>query len=134
MPLEISVVRMDPIIGIDLGTTNSLVAHLADNGPQIIPNALGELLTPSVVGIEDDGTLVVGSVAKELQVLQPDRCASLFKRYMGSDWTVVLAGRKFSAEELSSLVLRSLKRDAEAFFGQSIERAVITVPAYFNDY
>ena len=71
---------MDPIIGIDLGTTNSAVAWLADDGPKLIPNALGTTLTPSVVGIDPDGNLVVGAAAKELQVLQPDRCTALFKR------------------------------------------------------
>lgn len=121
------------IIGIDLGTTNSLAAWLADDGPRIIPNALGETLTPSVVGIDHDGKLLVGRAAKELQVLEPNRCAALFKRYMGSDWTVTLAGRSFTPEELSSLVLSTIKQDAETFLGQPVERAVITVPAYFND-
>jgi molecular chaperone HscC len=124
---------MSDIIGIDLGTTNSLAAYMTDEGPRIIPNALGQPLTPSVVGIDEQGKLLVGSAAKELQVLHPGRCASLFKRYMGTDWTATLAGRKFNPEELSSLVLRSLKEDAEAFFGHPVERAVITVPAYFND-
>lgn len=124
---------MDVIIGIDLGTTNSLAAYLADDGPTVIRNALGDVLTPSVVGLDLDGNLLVGRAAKELQVLEPDRCAALFKRYMGSDWTATLGKRKFNPEELSSLVLRSLKHDAEAFFGHPVERAVITVPAYFND-
>lgn len=122
------------IIGIDLGTTNSVAAHLTDDGPRLIPNALGEVLTPSVVGIDDEGRLLVGRAAKELQVTQPQRCASLFKRQMGSDWSVTLAGRKFTPEQLSSLVLRSLKEDAQAHLGQPVERAVITVPAYFNEH
>jgi molecular chaperone HscC len=124
---------MDPIVGIDLGTTNSAVAHLTDDGPAIIPNALGGRLTPSVVGVGDDGIVVVGAAARELQVLRPDRCASLFKRWMGTDRTIVLGGRTFTPEELSGLVLRSLKADAEAFFGRPVDRAVVTVPAYFND-
>jgi molecular chaperone HscC len=124
---------MVPIVGIDLGTTYSLVAYTADDGPRVIPNALGERLTPSVVGLDRDGRLLVGRAAKELQVLHPQRCVGLFKRYMGSDWTVELEGRRFTPEELSSLVLRSLKADAEAHFQQPVERAVITVPAYFND-
>src|SRR5262245_24506883 len=124
---------MSHIIGIDLGTTNSLAAWLGDDGPQAIPNALGEILTPSVVGIDDEGHLLVGRAAKELQVVNPQRCVGLFKRYMGSDWNVELAGRKFAPEELSSLVLRSIKEDAEAHFGQPVDKAVITVPAYFND-
>jgi molecular chaperone HscC len=121
------------IVGIDLGTTNSLVADMAPDGPRVIPNALGEPLTPSVVGIDLSGNLLVGRAAKELQVVHPDRCASLFKRLMGTDEKTDLCGRSFEPEELSSLVLRSLKEDAEAFLGQPVERAVITVPAYFND-
>jgi molecular chaperone HscC len=124
---------MDPIIGIDLGTTNSAVAWLADDGPRLIPNVLGGTLTPSVVGLDPDGKLVVGAAAKELQVLHPERCAALFKRHMGSDWTAELPGRTFTPEELSSLVLAALKADAEAFFKGPVSKAVITVPAYFND-
>ncbi|HEV3447034.1 MAG TPA: Hsp70 family protein [Gemmataceae bacterium] len=124
---------MSVIIGIDLGTTNSLAAYMAEEGPRIIPNALGEALTPSVVGLDTDGKLLVGRAARELQVTHPERCACLFKRHMGSDWKAELTGRSFTPEELSSLVLRTLKEDAEAFFDQSITRAVITVPAYFND-
>lgn len=124
---------MSKIIGIDLGTTNSAAAHMTDEGPRLIPNALGEPLTPSVVGMDESGRLLVGRAARELQVLQPQRCAALFKRQMGSDYFADLEGRKFSPEELSSLVLRSLKSDAEALFGEPVTRAVITVPAYFND-
>jgi molecular chaperone HscC len=124
---------MSILIGIDLGTTNSVAAHLTDKGPQLIPNALGEVLTPSVVGIDTDGKLLVGRAARELQVLHPERCASVFKRHMGSDWKTTLAGRTFTPEELSSLVLRTIKEDAEAHFKEPVTRAVITVPAYFND-
>jgi molecular chaperone HscC len=124
---------MSKIIGIDLGTTNSAAAYMTDEGPRLIPNALGEPLTPSVVGVDEGGQLLVGRAARELQVVHPQRCATLFKRHMGSDWTADLAGRKLSPEELSSLVLRSLKADADAFFHEPIDRAVITVPAYFND-
>ena len=124
---------MSIIVGIDLGTTNSAVAWMAENGPRLIPNALGEVLTPSVVGMEADGKLLVGRAAKELQVTQPERCVGLFKRRMGSDWHAELSRRKFSPEELSSLILRSLKEDATGFFKEPVERAVITVPAYFND-
>src|SRR5436190_18394853 len=105
---------MDPIIGIDLGTTNSAAAYLADDGGvpaqrvALIPNALGATLTPSVVGLDDGGQVLVGAAAKELQVVHPERCAALFKRYMGSDWTATLGDRKFTPEELSSLVLASL--------------------------
>jgi molecular chaperone HscC len=124
---------MSIIIGIDLGTTNSSAGHMAEEGPRLITNALGETLTPSVVGIDPDGKLLVGRAAKELQVLHPQRCAALFKRHMGSDWKVELPGKTFTPEELSSLILRTLKEDAEAHFGESVTRAVITVPAYFND-
>ena len=124
---------MDPIIGIDLGTTNSAAAHLSSDGPQIIANALGGRLTPSIVGVDDSGKVLVGAAARELQVLRPDRCAALFKRYMGTDRTFTLGGRTFTPEEMSGLVLRSLKGDAEVHFGVAVTRAVITCPAYFND-
>jgi molecular chaperone HscC len=124
---------MNPVIGIDLGTTNSAAAFLGPDGPQIIPNALGGRLTPSVVGIDESDTVLVGAAARELQVLRPERCAGLFKRYMGTAHRLTLARREFTPEELSGLVLRALKADAEAFFGHPVSRAVITVPAYFND-
>src|SRR5262249_36863670 len=98
---------MSTIIGVDLGTTNSSAAYMTDSGPNLIPNALGELLTPSVVGIDRDGKVLVGRAARELQVLNPERCASVFKRHMGSDWKAELPGKTFTPEELSSLVLRS---------------------------
>src|SRR5262249_12631802 len=126
-------VDTDTIIGIDLGTTNSVAAYMTADGPRLIPNALGESLTPSVVGLDPEGQLLVGRAAREFQVTHPDRCAALFKRHMGSDWTAESAGRKFTPEELSSLILRSLKQDAEAHLGGPVTRAVITVPAYFND-
>ena len=124
---------MDPVIGIDLGTTNSAAAFLTPEGPEIIPNALGGRLTPSVVGVDDAGAVLVGAAAKELQVLRPERCAGLFKRYMGTDHRLTAAGREFTPEELSAFVLRALKADAEAHFKHPVSRAVITVPAYFND-
>lgn len=121
------------IVGIDLGTTNSLVAWLSRDGPALIPNLTGEMLTPSAVGIDHGGEILVGTAAKELQVIRPERCATLFKRLMGTETVVVLAERKFRPEELSSIVLRSLKRDAEIHLSKIIDEAVITVPAYFND-
>ncbi|MBA4064904.1 MAG: molecular chaperone HscC [Isosphaera sp.] len=123
----------DPVIGIDLGTTNSAVAFLGPDGPVLIPNAVGGRLTPSVVGVDESGAVLVGAAARELRVLRPDRCASLFKRYMGTDHPTTVAGRTYSPEELSGLVLRSLKADADAYFKRPVTRAVITVPAYFND-
>jgi molecular chaperone HscC len=126
-------IAVSTIVGIDLGTTNSAVGYMAETGPRLIPNALGEVLTPSVVGVDTDDKLLVGRAAKELQVMQPERCVGLFKRRMGSDWHAELCKRKFSAEELSSLILSSLKEDATGFLKEPVERAVITVPAYFND-
>lgn len=107
---------------------------MTDDGPQLIPNALGEVLTPSVVGLDYDGHVLVGRAAKELQVTSPERCAALFKRQMGSEWTTELAGQVFTPVELSSLVLKSLRADAAAHLGEAVERAVITVPAYFNEH
>src|SRR6478609_1588763 len=106
---------MQPIIGIDLGTTNSLCAIFQDGGPRLIPNSLGESLTPSVVGITEQGDVLIGDAAKELRVTQPDRCVSFFKRFMGSNETLTLAGQKFTPVELSSLVLKSLREDAQHF-------------------
>ncbi len=124
---------MSYIIGIDLGTTNSLCAVFLGDRPRLVPNALGNMLTPSVVGVLDDGQVLVGEAARELRVTQPERTASCFKRLMGSDARVEVAGRAFTAPELSSLVLTSLKNDAEKFLGEEVADAVITVPAYFND-
>lgn len=121
------------IVGIDLGTTNSAVAVLRGERPELIRNALGEGLTPSVVGFDHDGNLLVGKPARELMVTHPDRCAAVFKRQMGEQWSTVVAGKPFSAIQLSSMVLSALKADAENFLQQTVTEAVITVPAYFND-
>lgn len=124
---------MPALIGIDLGTTHSLCATFRDGQPVLIPNAQGEFLTPSIVGVLDSGQVVVGAAARELRVTRPETCASTFKRWMGTDQAIDLAGKPYSAAELSSLVLRALKADAEAFLGEEVTEAVITVPAYFND-
>lgn len=121
------------IVGIDLGTTNSLVAAWVDGEPVVIPNALGERLTPSCVSLDDRDGIIVGRAARERLLTHPDRSAALFKRTMGTNREYVLGNKRFRSEELSALVLQSLKRDAEAFLGQPVTRAVITVPAYFND-
>lgn len=121
------------IIGIDLGTTNSLAAYYTEEGPKIIPNRLGERLTPSVVSIDEEDQVYVGESAKERMALYPDQGAHLFKRSMGSRKEFTLGQRKFSAEELSSFVLRQLKEDAESYLGEAVTEAVISVPAYFND-
>ncbi|OYW11781.1 MAG: molecular chaperone HscC, partial [Planctomycetales bacterium 12-60-4] len=125
---------MDPIVGIDLGTTNSLVGVFADGKPQLIANPHGSYLTPSIVGVLDDGQVIVGAPAKEYRVTRPERCTWAFKRWMGSDRKVEFGDKTFTAPELSSLVLRSLKADAEAHLGKPVSDAVITVPAYFNDH
>ncbi len=121
------------IIGIDLGTTNSLVAVWRDGKANIIPNALGQHLTPSCVGMDDDGTVLIGEAARARLQTHPHMTASLFKRYMGSERKTQLGKQTFRPEELSSMVLRSLKEDAEAFLGHPVTEAIITVPAYFSD-
>ncbi|MCF0115556.1 MAG: Hsp70 family protein, partial [Erysipelotrichaceae bacterium] len=121
------------IIGIDLGTTNSLVGCFREGKVEIIPNRLGKHLTPSVVSVDSDGTVYVGETAKERGILYPLETAKVFKRNMGTDKEFVLSGKKYRAEELSSLVLRSLKEDAESYLGEEVEEAIISVPAYFND-
>ena len=105
---------MGKIIGIDLGTTNSLVAVWENNQSVLIPNALNEYLTPSVVNIEDDGTINVGKVAKDRLVTDPQNTVSVFKRFMGTDKKLKLGKKSYTPEELSSFVLRKLKEDAEA--------------------
>lgn len=121
------------IIGIDLGTTNSLASVWRDGGPVLIPNPLGELLTPSCVSIDQDGGILVGQAARERLQTHPHRTASVFKRHMGSEKTYRLAERDYRPEELSALVLKALKLDAEAFLGTEITEAIITVPAYFSE-
>ncbi len=121
------------IIGIDLGTTNSLAAYYTEDGPKIIPNRLGKNLTPSVVSVDEDGQVFIGETAKERMLLYPDTAASVFKRSMGSEKIYALSGKKFLPEELSALVLKALKEDAESFLGEEVTEAVISVPAYFND-
>ena len=123
-----------PILGIDLGTTNSLVAYWHDGKAQLIKNALGSVLTPSVVSVDNDGAILVGQAARERLVSHPLATAAAFKRYMGSSKRYRLGkGHEYSPEELSALVLRALKADAEAALGMTVREAVITVPAYFND-
>lgn len=121
------------IIGIDLGTTNSLAAYYTEDGPKIIPNRLGKNLTPSVVGVDEEGQVFVGETAKEHMLLHPESAAAVFKRSMGSEKVFELSGKKFLPEELSALVLKVLKEDAECFLHEEVTEAVISVPAYFND-
>lgn len=121
------------IIGIDLGTTNSLVALFEADGPTLVPNALGEVMTPSAVGYGDDGAVLVGRAARDRLLTHPDLTTARFKRYMGTNHEVKLGKKSFRPEELSALVLGSLRADAEAHLGRKVEEAVISVPAYFND-
>ena len=121
------------IIGIDLGTTNSAVAVWRDGKAELIPNSLGHNLTPSAVGFDDTGELLVGLQARERQSTHPTLTATAFKRYMGSQRVTQLGKTSYLPEELSAMVLRSLKADAEAWLGEPVTEAVITVPAYFND-
>lgn len=121
------------IIGIDLGTTNSLAAYYTEEGPKIIPNRLGKRLTPSAVSLDEEGSVYVGDSAVERGLLYPESTASVFKRDMGSRKQFQLLDRTFLAEELSSFVLRALKEDAESYLGETVDEAVISVPAYFND-
>lgn len=121
------------IVGIDLGTTNSLVACYTKDGPKIIPNRLGKNLTPSVISVDEEGNVYVGETALERMSLYPDSVALAFKRSMGSNREYVLSGKKYKPEELSGLVLRALKEDAETYLGEPVTEAVISVPAYFDD-
>ncbi len=124
---------MSRIIGIDLGTTNSLVAVWQDGESKLIPNAFGEYLTPSVVSVGEDGAVYVGKTAKERLASYPDKTASVFKRFMGTSRKYRLGDKSYLPEELSAFVLKKLKEDAENYLGEPIEEAVISVPAYFND-
>ncbi len=120
-------------VGIDLGTTNSLIAVFEEGGPRLIPNALGRVLTPSAVSIDKKGNLLVGQAARDRLVTHPDRTAAYFKRRMGTDHEYRLAGKHLKAEDLSALVLRQLKADAEADLGEEVRDVVVSVPAYFNE-
>jgi len=121
------------IIGIDLGTTNSLVSYFSEDGPVIIPNRLGKKLTPSIVSIDENEQVYVGETARERAILYPDTCAYVFKRDMGTKKQYTLGDKVFLPEELSSFVLRSLKEDAEVYLGEEVTEAIISAPAYFND-
>ena len=121
------------LIGIDLGTTNSLVACFREGKAELIPNRLGSFLTPSVVSVDPQGNLYIGEAARERALVHPLESAAVFKRSMGTDRDFVLGEFHFRAEELSSLILKSLKEDAESYLGEAVTDAIISVPAYFND-
>ncbi|MBO9568656.1 MAG: molecular chaperone DnaK [Cellulomonas iranensis] len=120
-------------VGIDLGTTNSVVATLEGGEPTVIANAEGSRTTPSVVAFSKTGEVLVGEVAKRQAVTNVDRTISSVKRHMGTDWTTTIDDKKYTAQEISARILGKLKRDAEAYLGEPVTDAVITVPAYFND-
>ena len=124
---------MSKIIGIDLGTTNSCVAIMEGGNVTIIPNSEGARTTPSVVNIKDNGEVVVGEIAKRQAVTNPTSTVSSIKTHMGSDYKVEIFGKKYTPQEISAKILQKLKKDAEAYLGEEIKEAVITVPAYFTD-
>ncbi len=124
---------MAKAVGIDLGTTNSVVSVLEAGEPVVIPNAEGGRTTPSVVGFSKSGEVLVGEVAKRQAITNPDRTIRSVKRHMGTSWTVDIDGKKYTAQEISARILEKLKRDAESYLGDTVTQAVITVPAYFDD-
>src|ERR1700760_2241181 len=119
--------------GIDLGTTNSVVSFLEAGEPSVIPNSEGARTTPSVVAFPKTGEVLVGEVAKPQAITNPDRTIRAVKRHMGTDWKIDIDGKAYQSQEISARILMKLKRDAEAFLGDSVTQAVITVPAYFDD-
>ncbi|NNN14548.1 MAG: molecular chaperone DnaK [Acidimicrobiaceae bacterium] len=124
---------MPKAVGIDLGTTNSVVSVLEAGDPVVIPNAEGGRTTPSVVGFSKSGEVLVGEVAKRQAITNPDRTIRSVKRHMGSGWTIDIDGKAYTPQEISARILSKLKRDAEAYLGDTVNQAVITVPAYFDD-
>ena len=124
---------MAKAVGIDLGTTNSVVAVLEAGEPTVIPNAEGSRTTPSVVGFAKGGDVLVGEVAKRQAITNPDRTIRSVKRHMGTTWGLDIGGKRYTAQEISARILQKLKRDAEGYLGEPVTQAVITVPAYFDD-
>src|SRR5512134_339655 len=121
-------------VGIDLGTTNSVVAVLEGGEPVVVPNTEGSRTTPSVVGFAKNGEILVGEVAKRQAITNPDRTVRSVKRHMGAkDWSVDIDGKAWTPQEVSAQILLKLKRDAEAYLGDTVTQAVVTVPAYFDD-
>ena len=124
---------MSKVIGIDLGTTNSCVAVMEGGEAVVIPNAEGNRTTPSVVAFSKTGERMVGQVAKRQAITNPERTISSIKREMGTDHRVTIDGKSYTPQEISAMILQKLKADAEAYLGEPVTEAVITVPAYFND-
>ena len=121
------------IVGIDLGTTNSLVGVYQDGQVKLIPNAFGDFLTPSVVALDDNNEVIVGKAAKERLVTHPDKTVAQFKRFMGTSHKILFGNSTYTAEELSSFIIRKLVDDAETFLGEKVDEVIVSVPAYFND-
>ncbi len=124
---------MSKAVGIDLGTTNSVVSVLEAGEPAVIPNSEGARTTPSVVAFSKTGEVLVGEVAKRQAITNPDRTVRSVKRHVGTDWKIDIDGKNYSAQEISARILQKLKRDAEAYLGDTVTQAVITTPAYFDD-
>ena len=124
---------MGKVIGIDLGTTNSCVAVMEGGEAVVIPNSEGNRTTPSVVGVNNSGERLVGQVAKRQAITNPDNTVASIKRHMGTDYKATLSGKQYSPQEVSAMILQKLKADAEAYIGETVTQAVITVPAYFSD-
>ncbi|HAF50077.1 MAG TPA: molecular chaperone DnaK, partial [Synergistaceae bacterium] len=124
---------MSKIIGIDLGTTNSVVAVKEGDNITVIPNAEGSRLTPSVVAFTKEGERLVGQLAKRQAIINPERTIMSIKRKMGSDYKVVIDGKAYTPQEISAMILQKLKHDAEEYLGEPVTKAVITTPAYFTD-
>ena len=124
---------MSKIIGIDLGTTNSCVAVMEGGQPVVIPNAEGARTTPSVVAFSKDGERMVGQIAKRQAVTNPDRTVISIKREMGTNYKVNIDGKAYTPQDISAMILTKMKETAEAYLGEKVTQAIITVPAYFND-
>src|SRR6266566_1502573 len=120
-------------VGIDLGTTNSVVSVLEGGEPVVIANAEGSRTTPSVVAFSKTGEILVGEVAKRQAITNPDRTVRSIKRQIGRDWSIDIDGKKWLPQQISAQILAKLKRDAEAYLGDKVTQAVVTVPAYFDD-
>src|SRR3954447_24889873 len=124
---------MTRAVGIDLGTTNSVVTVLEGGEPTVIANSEGSRTTPSVVAFAKNGEVLVGQIAKNQAITNPDRTIRSVKREMGTSWSIEIDGKKYNAQEISARTLQKLKRDAESYLGDTVTQAVITVPAYFDD-
>src|ERR671913_1545337 len=124
---------MPKAVGIDLGTTNSVVSVLEGGDPVVIPNSEGSRTTPSVVAFSKAGEVLVGEVAKRQAITNPERTIRSVKRHMGTNWSIDIDGKAYTSQEISARTLMKLKRDAEAYLGDTVSQAVITVPAYFDD-